>query len=185
MKSKFESDLYVFCGKKYTFISGLKYRFLKFHIRFIYYGRKSAECKIPILKSYYKIRRGILRRKYGLEIYFDHIGYGFRIVHGFNIAISSKAILGNNVVVFKGVTIGEEFRGLRKGAPLIGNRVWIGPNATIVGNIKIGNNVLIAPNSFINFDVPDNSIVIGNPGRILYNEHATDEYLIHMWEEKI
>lgn len=61
---------------------------------------------------------------------------------------------------------------------LFGNRVWIGVNATIVGNIKIGNNVLIAPNSYINCDIPDNSVVFGNPCVIKHDENATDSYII-------
>ncbi len=47
----------------------------------------------------------------------------------------------------------------------------------IVGKIKIGNNVLIAANSYVNFDVPDNSIVIGNPGKIIHRENATEGYI--------
>ncbi|WP_138272484.1 LbetaH domain-containing protein [Parabacteroides merdae] len=52
----------------------------------------------------------------------------------------------------------------------LGNSVWIGPNAVIVEKINIGDNVLIAANSYVNFDVPSNSIVIGNPGRIFHQQ---------------
>ena len=78
-----------------------------------------------------------------------------------------------------GITIGVELRGKRKGAPTIGDRVWIGPNATIVGKISVGNDVLIGANSYVNFDVPDHSIVIGNPGRIICKENATEGYIVH------
>ena len=67
--------------------------------------------------------------------------------------------------------------GGRKGVPKIGNNIWIGVNVTIVGNIEIGNNVLIAPNSFVNIDIPDNSIVIGNPCKIIFKENATEDYI--------
>lgn len=60
---------------------------------------------------------------------------------------------------------------------LFGDRVWIGVNATIVGKIKIGNNVLIAPNSYVNCDIPNDSIVFGNPCVIKYNKNATDGYI--------
>ena len=63
------------------------------------------------------------------------------------------------------------------GSPTIGNRVYIGINATVVGNIHIGNDVLIAPNSYINFNVPDHSIGIGNPGIINHKEKATEKYV--------
>ena len=82
-----------------------------------------------------------------------------------------------------GITIGVELRGKRKGAPTIGNRVWIGPNATIVGKIKVGNDVLIGANSYVNFDVPDHSIVIGNPGKIISKENATEDYIVNIISE--
>ncbi|MEO5991437.1 MAG: serine acetyltransferase, partial [Ferruginibacter sp.] len=55
--------------------------------------------------------------------------------------------------------------------------VWIGTGAVVVGKIKIGNNVLIAPLTYVNFDVPNNSIVIGNPARIISKEDATAGYI--------
>ena len=76
-----------------------------------------------------------------------------------------------------GVTIGQENRGKRKGCPVIGDNCWIGTNAVIVGKITIGNDVLIAPLSFVNFDVPSHSIVIGNPAKIIHKENATHEYI--------
>lgn len=47
----------------------------------------------------------------------------------------------------------------------------------IVGKITIGSNTLIAPNSYVNFDVPDNSIVLGNPAKIINNDNATKDYI--------
>ena len=63
------------------------------------------------------------------------------------------------------------------GAPKIGNCVSVGINSTVVGNITIGNDVMIAPNSFVNFDVPDHSVVLGNPGTIHHKEGATEKYI--------
>ena len=76
-----------------------------------------------------------------------------------------------------GVVIGRVNTGKKEGCPTIGNEVWIGANSVIVGKIKIGNNVLIAPNAYVNFDVPDNSIVIGNPGVIHYKDNPTKGYI--------
>ncbi len=59
----------------------------------------------------------------------------------------------------------------------MGNKVWIGSNSVIVGNVKIGNNVLIAPNAFVNFDVPNDSICFGNPAKIIKKENATEGYI--------
>ena len=85
--------------------------------------------------------------------------------------------MGKNINLSTGVTIGQENRGKRKGAPTIGNKVWIGPNAVIVGKITIGDDVLIAPLTYVNFDVPSHSIVIGNPGKIIHRDNATEEYI--------
>ena len=70
-----------------------------------------------------------------------------------------------------------ENRGKRKGAPEIDDDCWIGTNAVIVGKIRIGSDVLIAPLTYVNFDVPDHSIVLGNPGRIIPKEQATRSYI--------
>ena len=77
----------------------------------------------------------------------------------------------------KGCTIGRNNRG-NIGSPVIGNQVFIGINATIVGNIHIGNDVLIAPNSYVNVNVPDHSVVIGNPGVIHHRDNATEDYVV-------
>lgn len=55
---------------------------------------------------------------------------------------------------------------------------FIGINSVIVGNVQIGDDVLIAPNSYVNFDVPDHSVVIGNPGIIHHKENATENYIV-------
>ena len=63
---------------------------------------------------------------------------------------------------------------------MIADNVWIGANAVVVGKINIGTDVLIAPNSFVNFDVPPHSIVVGNPARIISRENATEGYIDNM-----
>lgn len=93
------------------------------------------------------------------------------------ITINPNAIIGKNCNIHKGVTIGQENRGSRKGTPTIGNDVWIGINATIVGNINIGDDVLIAPNSYVNVNIPSHSVVFGNPCQIKFKEKATENYI--------
>lgn len=73
--------------------------------------------------------------------------------------------------------IGQTNRGGRQGTPVIGNEVWIGINAAIVGKVTIGDDVLIAPNSYVNCDVPSHSIVFGNPCIIKHRENATEGYI--------
>ena len=119
-----------------------------------------------------------LSRKYHIQIPYDtNIGKGFYLAHFGRVIIHPKSVIGYNCNVSTGVVIGTQFRGKRKGSPHIGNFVWIGANAVIVGNINIGNNVLIAPGAYVNFDVPDGSIVIGNPGLIRRAPGATLSYI--------
>lgn len=63
------------------------------------------------------------------------------------------------------------------GVPKIGDGVFVGINATVVGNIEIGDDVLIAPNSYVNVNVPSHSIVIGNPATIHHRDNATEGYV--------
>lgn len=108
---------------------------------------------------------------------FVKAGSGLYIGHLGRIIIHPDVTLGNNVNLATGITLGQANRGRTKGVPTIGNSVWIGTNAVVVGNITIGNDVLIAPNSYVNMDVPDHSIVIGNPATIHSSEHATKDYI--------
>lgn len=77
----------------------------------------------------------------------------------------------------------EKTGGIRKGVPTIGNKVWIGINATVVGKIIIGDDVLIAPNTYLNCDAPSHSVVIGNPARIISREKATEAYINNIFGE--
>ena len=64
--------------------------------------------------------------------------------------------------------------------PIIGDNVCMQANSIVVVGVKIGNHVLIAPGAFVNFDVPDNCIVIGNPGKIIQrNTSPTDKYNVY------
>lgn len=109
-----------------------------------------------------------------------HVGAGLVIVHSGGIAVNNDTHIGKNCTIYRGATIGMEFRGARRGSPIIGNNVWIGSNAAIVGNITIGDDVLIAPLAFVNFDVPSHSIVIGNPARIIHRDNATEGYITNI-----
>lgn len=144
----------------------------------ILYRKANYYSNNKFLKYYHILKYNMIANKYLIQIpYKCKIGNGFYIGHLGNIIINPNVIIGDNVNIANGVCIGQENRGKRKGTPVIGNKVWIGANAVIVGNIKIGDNVLIAPNTFVNFDVPNDSIVIGSPGKIISNKNATDGYI--------
>ena len=119
-----------------------------------------------------------IKRKLNIEIFGKtSIGPGLYIGHPYGITINAGAKIGSNCNIHRGVLIGQENRGKRKGVPTIGDEVWIGANSVIVGKVTIGNDVLIAPNAFVNCDVPPHSIVFGNPCIIKSKENATQEYL--------
>lgn len=151
------------------------------NLHFIYLLRTAQ--KYPKNTFLGKMWRLILRHyqiKYGFQIYPEtQIGAGFYLGHWGSLVINPKTKIGKNCNIAQGVTIAQANRGKNEGVPEIGDEVWIGPNAVIVGNVKIGNNVLIAPNAYVNFDVPENSIVMGNPGVIARNEYATKGYINH------
>ena len=156
----------------------LKMVLSKPEIKWLKVFRKAQASKNKISRLFYKIKLTKLTNKTHIQIPITtQIGEGFYIGHLGRIIINPSAKLGKNINIATGVTIGQENRGKRKGSPTIGNEVWIGTNAVIVGNVKIGNDVLIAPLTFVNFDVPDHSIVIGNPGKIIHKENATEGYI--------
>lgn len=111
--------------------------------------------------------------RYGIDLkYLTVIGKGFYIGHYGNIIISEQAVIGDNVNISHGVTIGRSNRGKNKGFPTIGDRVYIGPGAKIIGKITIGDNVTIGANCVVTRDVPENAVVVGIPGRIISQKGA-------------
>lgn len=149
------------------------------NLHFIYLLRKTQQYPKKSLQGAFW--RLILRHhqiKYGFQIYPEtQIGEGFYLGHWGTLVINPKTKIGKNCNIAQGVTIAQANRGKNEGVPEIGNQVWIGPNAVVVGKIKIGNNVLIAPNAYVNTNVPSNSVVIGNPAQIIPNENATEGYI--------
>ena len=101
----------------------------------------------------------------------------FKIRHLGGIVFNPGVELGKNVDCLNGVLLGQIDCGAKAGVPVIGDNVFLGTNSMIVGRIQIGNDVLIAPGAYVNFDVPDHSIVIGNPGKIIAKENATKGYI--------
>lgn len=180
MNKTFKSDYYRLTGNKYSFGKFIFSYLTEHRIRFVYTYRKLQNLKkFQVLsKCILMVYHRNLKTKYGLEINPQvKIGEGLQIAHPYNITINNGAVLGKNVNLSKGVSIGQENRGGRQGAPAIGNQVFLGINCTVVGKITVGDNVLIAPNSFVNCDIPSNSIVIGNPCKIIPNSEATKGYV--------
>lgn len=143
--------------------------------------RKAQETRNPVLGLFYKGIYLLLRSKNHIEISWAlEVGEGLYIGHPYGITINRDAKLGKNINIHKGATIGQENRGPRKGTPVIADQVYIGINSTIIGAIHVGTDVLIAPNTLVNCDVPDHSVVIGNPCIIKHRDNATEGYIDNM-----
>ncbi len=105
----------------------------------------------------------------GIEIHPGaKIGRRFFIDHGMGVVIGETAEIGDDVTIYHGVTLGGTSWRKGKRHPTIGNNVVIGAGAKILGPIVIGNNCLIGAGSVVVKDVPDDSTVVGVPGRITY-----------------
>lgn len=177
MDKTIRADLFRYSGK--TGIKGWIQAFFIPGFRYTYFMRKAAKWhKYSPPGIWYRL---LLRRysiKYGFQISPNTaIGEGLYIGHFGAIVINPMAKLGKHCNITSGVTIGQTNRGKLKGYPVIGDKVWIGSNSTIVGGIRIGSNVMIAPNSFVNFDVPDNSLVIGSEAKVIAREDPTASYI--------
>lgn len=126
--------------------------------------------KLYLKKHFYRARRISQKaaRKTGIEIHPGAtIGEGLFIDHGHGVVIGETAILGDNVTLYQGVTLGGTGKEQGKRHPTIGNNVLIGAGAKILGSFTIGDNCKIGAGSVVLKDVPSNSTVVGVPGRII------------------
>lgn len=115
------------------------------------------------------------RYKFGIDIPFTtRIGSGFYIGHFCGIFINEDCVIGKNCNISQGVTIGKSNRGKRKGCPVVGDNVYIGPGAKIIGSIRIGDHVAIGANCVVTRDVPDFGVVAGVPGKVISSVGSQD-----------
>lgn len=173
MEKIIESDLFRY-NQEVSVIHGFKKPGFVYSFFFRKASLTNNSLKFFLLKLI--VRR--LSYKFGFQIPIGtQIGKGLFLGHFGTIVINQKAIIGNYCNIAHTTTIGQVSTGKLKGSPVIGDYVWIGTGAVIVGNIIIGNNVFIAPNTFVNMDIPANSMVIGNPAKIIPKDNATLGYI--------
>lgn len=150
-----------------------QYRFVKAKRLCEYWADKNK-----LLYLFARMRYEHYKVKYNTDIPARcKIGGGFKIRHLGGIVFNPGVEIGKNVDCLNGVLLGQIDFSAKAGVPRIGDNVFWGTNSIVVGKIKIGNDVLIAPGAYVNFDVPDHSIVIGNPGRIIAKENAARGYI--------
>lgn len=176
-----KSDLYRYSGKRGTaaFLRQMrispcfKYSFWMRTCAFL--EQSNIWCRsifVVIARNFFLLR---YMYKYGIAIpYSIKIGSGFVIGHFGGIVVSHKAVIGKNCTITQGVTIGKATRGKNKGYPTIGDNVYIGPGAKVIGNVRVGDNVAIGANCVVTRDAPDNAVVVGVPGEVISYEGSKD-----------
>lgn len=105
------------------------------------------------------------------------IGERVFIAHGFGVVIGETAIVGDGTLIYQGVTLGGTGKEKGKRHPTLGKNVVVGPGAKVLGNIEIGDNVCIGTESVVLRDIPENSLAIGIPARIVYSPFGTEKGL--------
>lgn len=116
----------------------------------------------------------------GIEIHPGaQIGKGVFIDHGMGVVIGETAIVGDNSLIYQGVTLGGTGKQLGKRHPTLGENVVVGAGAKVLGNIQIGNEVRIGAGSVVLRDVPSDCTVVGIPGRIVYRSGVKVNPLEH------
>lgn len=143
-------------------------------VRFMFWFRIASylsNCSRPISKTAGVLAFFILRHYqylFGIDIARNtQIGKGFYIGHFGGIVISPMAIIGDNVNISQGVTIGVAGKGEQRGVPTIGSHVYIGAGAKLIGKIHIGDHVTIGANAVVTSSIPSGSSVVGGPAKVI------------------
>ena len=143
---------------------------------------KARNCSFyPVRRYYYAKYQRLMAKSgagIGLECQMDGVP---TFPHGFyGIFISEGAKIGKDCVIFHQVTIGSNtLHGSRgRGCPTIGDRVYIGCGAKIIGNVHVGNNVRIGANCVVTQDIPDNATVVLERPRVILREAPQDNRFI-------
>jgi serine O-acetyltransferase len=124
--------------------------------------------RVPLLP---RLMSEVVHRMTGIDIHPGAtIGRGFFIDHGTGVVIGGTAIVGNDVTIYQGVTLGGTSLQRKKRHPTLCDNVVVGSGAAVLGDITIGENVKIGANSVVVRDVPANSTVVGIPGRVVLQD---------------
>ncbi len=132
------------------------------------------------LKLLARVLSQIARAFTGIEIHPGAtIGRRFFIDHGMGVVIGETAVIGDDVILYQGVTLGGTGKDRGKRHPTLGNHVVIGTGAKVLGNITVGNHVKVGAGSVVIHPVPDDSTVVGIPGRIVRTRGQVVDDLEH------
>ena len=133
--------------------------------------------KIPLIP---RMISNVSRFFTGIEIHPQaRIGRRFFIDHGMGVVIGATSIIGDDVLLYQGVTLGGTGNEHGKRHPTLGNNIVVGSGAKVLGNIEIGSNSRIGAGSVVVDSVPENSTVVGIPGRIVRQKLLIQGQLMH------
>lgn len=172
------SDFHRYMGRPRLF-AVLKHWLVTPGVKYSFYMRLCAFLRAAPFKGFgmFFLARLALhhcRIKYGIDIPdTTSIGSGFYIGHFGGIVVNSKSIIGKNCNISHGVTLGRLNRGDRAGCPVIGDNVFIGPGAKILGNVRVGDHAAIGANCVVTSDVPAYAVFAGIPGKAVSQEGST------------
>ncbi len=162
-----KTDLFRYAGRS-TFKSFLKTYLKEPGFNFLVWLRLGKSFKSTPFRYLFRVVLNRKKIRFGIDISPDaSIGEGFYIGHFGHIVVNSSTVIGKNCNISQGVTIGIANTGEKKGVPSIGDQVYIAPGAKIIGRIRIGNNVAIGANAVVTNDIPDYSVVVGVPARVV------------------
>lgn len=134
-------------------------------LRFGQWSRRRPKVLRLLFDPLYMILDFFVQALWGIEIPRSaKVGPGLYIGHYGGITVSSVAVIGRDCNLSQNITIGISGAGPKRGAPTIGDNVYIAPGARLFGKISIGNNVKIGANAVIHKDLPDNAIAVLDPG---------------------
>jgi serine O-acetyltransferase len=172
-------DRYVFIGNstwwrvlltKRGLWATIQYRFS----RWVHYDFPIPLLRL-ILKTFCAIWRLLIEMITGIELpNRAKIGKGLYIPHAHGIILNAEARIGEYCNLSQQVTIGYGGRGNKTGNPQLGDRVFVGPGAKILGPITIGNDVAIGANAVVNKDLPDRAVAVGIPAKIISDKGSED-----------
>jgi serine O-acetyltransferase len=132
-----------------------------------------------LLRAPYEIVRKLVPILVGIHLSpATRIGPGFYISHFGGIWINPHAVLGSQCTISHGVTIGAPLP--QRGAPVIGDRVWIGAGAVISGPVRVGSGAVVGANSLVTSDLPENAVAVGVPARVM--ALTGSESLLGFWD---
>lgn len=137
-------------------------------VKAVFYHRRAHWCYEHNLMFLARMISQISRHRTGIEIHPGaKIGRRLVIDHGMGIVIGETAEIGDDCLLYQGVTLGGTGKETGKRHPTIGNNVLVGSGAKVLGPFKVGDNSRVAANSVVLREIPENSTAVGSPARVV------------------